>query len=70
MRADVAGGGATGRDCYVLVQRHHGELLLGWSLGPEWRTIYRALAEHDKAQAYPDAVAQAHSEFAELATGT
>jgi DNA invertase Pin-like site-specific DNA recombinase len=37
---------------------------------PSLASIYRALAEHDKAQAYPDAVAQAHSEFAELRTGT
>ncbi|WP_345006223.1 recombinase family protein, partial [Streptosporangium album] len=37
---------------------------------PSLASIYRALAEHDKAQAYPDAVAQAHSEFAELTTGT
>ncbi|MER5628276.1 recombinase family protein [Streptosporangium sp. NPDC002544] len=37
---------------------------------PSLASIYRALAEHDKAQAYPDAVAQAHSEFAEITTGT
>ncbi|WP_257033614.1 hypothetical protein [Streptomyces sp. Ag109_G2-15] len=28
--------------------------------------IYRALAEHEKAQGYPEAVAQAHADFAEL----
>ncbi|MGW0595474.1 recombinase family protein [Streptosporangium sp. NPDC002607] len=37
---------------------------------PSLASIYRALAEHDKAQAYPDAVAWAHSEFAEITTGT
>jgi hypothetical protein len=29
-------------------------------------SIYRALAEHAKAEAYPEAVAQAHSDFAAL----
>ncbi|MCW2881308.1 MAG: hypothetical protein JWQ95_5408 [Sphaerisporangium sp.] len=33
---------------------------------PSLASIYRALAEHDKAQAYPDAITQAHAEFAEL----
>jgi hypothetical protein len=28
-------------------------------------SIYRALAGHEKAAAYPDAVAQAHAEFAQ-----
>ncbi|MER5422757.1 recombinase family protein [Streptosporangium roseum] len=37
---------------------------------PSLASIYRALAEHDKAQSYPDAVAQARAEFAELTTGT
>lgn len=37
---------------------------------PSLASIYRALAERDKAQAHPDAVAQAHSEFAEPRTGT
>ncbi|MEV6909079.1 hypothetical protein [Amycolatopsis sp. NPDC051071] len=31
---------------------------------PGLASIYRALAEHEKAQAYPDAVDQAHAEFA------
>ena len=29
-------------------------------------SIYRALAEHTKTEAYPEAVAQAHSDFATL----
>jgi DNA invertase Pin-like site-specific DNA recombinase len=33
---------------------------------PSLASIYRALAEHDKAQTYPDAIAQAHADFAEL----
>ena len=33
---------------------------------PSLASIYRALAEHAKAQAYPEAVAQAHSDFAAL----
>ncbi|SFI29281.1 hypothetical protein SAMN05216275_102305 [Streptosporangium canum] len=37
---------------------------------PSLASIYRALAEHDKAQSYPDAVAQARAEFAELTTET
>lgn len=32
---------------------------------PSLASIYRALAGHEKAAAYPDAVAQAHAEFAE-----
>ena len=31
---------------------------------PSPASIYRALAEHDKTQAYPDAVDQARAEFA------
>ncbi|WP_420082832.1 hypothetical protein ACN6AT_37565 (plasmid) [Streptomyces sp. JL4002] len=30
------------------------------------RVIYRALAEHEKRQAYPDAVEQAHADFVVL----
>jgi hypothetical protein len=30
-------------------------------------SIYRALAEHEKAQAYPEAVEQARADFAALA---
>jgi DNA invertase Pin-like site-specific DNA recombinase len=33
---------------------------------PSVASIYRALAEHDKAQAYPDVIEQAHAEFATL----
>lgn len=35
---------------------------------PSLASIYRALAEHDKRQAYPEAVAQAHADFATLKT--
>jgi DNA invertase Pin-like site-specific DNA recombinase len=35
---------------------------------PSLASIYRALAEHAKTQAYPDAVDQAHAEFAALPT--
>jgi hypothetical protein len=31
---------------------------------PSVASIYRTLAEHDKAQAYPEALEQAHAEFA------
>ncbi len=31
---------------------------------PSLASIYRALAEHDKAQAYPEAIEQAHADFA------
>jgi hypothetical protein len=30
---------------------------------PSAASIYRALAEHDKAQAYPEALTQAHADF-------
>jgi hypothetical protein len=33
---------------------------------PSLASIYRALAEHEKTLAYPDAVEHAHTEFAEL----
>jgi len=33
---------------------------------PSVASIYRALAEHDKKEAYPEAVAQAHADFADL----
>lgn len=33
---------------------------------PALASIYRALAEHDKAQAYPEAIEQAHADFAAL----
>jgi DNA invertase Pin-like site-specific DNA recombinase len=33
---------------------------------PSLASIYRALAEHEKTLAYPDAVEQAHAEFAAL----
>ena len=34
---------------------------------PSVSSIYRALARHEKAQAYPEAVEQAHTDFAALA---
>ena len=37
---------------------------------PSPASIYRALAEHDKAQAYPEAIDQAHTDFAALQTST
>ena len=33
---------------------------------PSLASIYRALAEHDKAHAYPEAIEQAHADFAAL----
>jgi DNA invertase Pin-like site-specific DNA recombinase len=36
---------------------------------PSVASIYRALAAHAKTQAYPDAVTQAHDEFASLSAG-
>ncbi|MGW1072924.1 hypothetical protein [Streptomyces sp. NPDC002537] len=33
---------------------------------PSVASIYRALAEHEKTKAYPEAVAQAHTDFADL----
>ncbi|MGI5438080.1 hypothetical protein ACQEV4_11850 [Streptomyces shenzhenensis] len=35
---------------------------------PSPASIYRALAEHDKDQAYPEAITQAHTDFADLQT--
>ena len=35
---------------------------------PGLASIYRALAEHEKRQAYPEAVQQAHADFAALQT--
>ncbi|MBA2323389.1 MAG: recombinase family protein, partial [Pseudonocardiales bacterium] len=37
---------------------------------PSLASIYRALAEYEKRQAYPDAVEQATAEFATLRTST
>ena len=37
---------------------------------PSPASIYRALAEHDKAQAYPEAIDQAHADFASLQAST
>ncbi|MFD8523632.1 hypothetical protein ACFV2D_26930 [Streptomyces capillispiralis] len=34
--------------------------------GPSLSSIYRALSEHDKRQAYPEAVQAAHADFAAL----
>ncbi|MEU6017392.1 hypothetical protein ABZ826_26080 [Streptomyces sp. NPDC047515] len=33
---------------------------------PSLSSIYRALAEHEKIQAYPEAITQAHADFADL----
>ncbi|MEU5437276.1 hypothetical protein AB0G73_28400 [Streptomyces sp. NPDC020719] len=33
---------------------------------PSLASIYRALAEHEKQKAYPEAVAQAHADLADL----
>jgi hypothetical protein len=33
---------------------------------PSLASIYRALAEHGKAQAYPEAIEQAHADFVAL----
>ncbi|MCX4971080.1 hypothetical protein OHA98_41450 [Streptomyces sp. NBC_00654] len=33
---------------------------------PSLSSIYRALAEHEKTQAYPEAVETAHADFAAL----
>jgi hypothetical protein len=37
---------------------------------PSPDSIYRALAEHDKAQAYPEAIDQAHADFAAFQAST
>jgi hypothetical protein len=37
---------------------------------PSLASIYRALAEHEKAQTYPEAIKQAHADFAALQAGT
>jgi len=37
---------------------------------PSPASIYRALAEHEKQQAYPDAVEQAHADFTALQAST
>ena len=37
---------------------------------PSLASIYRALAEHDKAQTYPEAIDQAHADFAALQAST
>jgi DNA invertase Pin-like site-specific DNA recombinase len=39
------------------------------SENPALAGIYRALAEHEKKQTYPEAVEQAHAEFVGLQTG-
>ncbi|WP_234357061.1 MULTISPECIES: hypothetical protein [Streptomyces] len=36
---------------------------------PSVASIYRALAEHAKREAYPEAVAQAHADFSALQAG-
>lgn len=38
-------------------------------LNPSVASIYRALAEHEKKEAYPEAVEQAHADFAALQAG-
>jgi DNA invertase Pin-like site-specific DNA recombinase len=47
------------KDLIIPTGKRHGR-------NPSLASIYRALAEHDKAQAYPDAVQQAHAEYAAL----
>jgi hypothetical protein len=47
------------KDLIIPTGKRHGR-------NPSQASIYRALAEHDKAQAYPDAVQQAHAEYAAL----
>lgn len=37
---------------------------------PSLASIYRALAEHEKRQAYPDAIDQAHTDFAAIQSST
>ena len=37
---------------------------------PSLASIYRALAGHDKAQSYPEAIGQAHADFAALQVAT
>ncbi|MEW1659173.1 hypothetical protein [Streptomyces sp. NPDC093707] len=39
------------------------------SQNPSVASIYRALAEHAKREAYPEAVEQAHADFATLQAG-
>ncbi|AJT68618.1 hypothetical protein T261_7016 [Streptomyces lydicus] len=46
----------------VLRRRANGE-------SPSVASVYRALAEHAKREAYPEAVAQAHADFAGLHAG-
>ncbi|MGW3473290.1 hypothetical protein ACWDKQ_33640 [Saccharopolyspora sp. NPDC000995] len=36
---------------------------------PSLASIYRALAEHEQRQRHPDAVEQAHADFAALTAG-
>jgi hypothetical protein len=44
-----------------------GDRTARWSWrSPSLSSIYRALAEHEKAQAYPEAVETAHADFAAL----
>ena len=37
---------------------------------PSVASIYRALVAHERAHAYPEAVAQAHAEFRSVSTAT
>ncbi|MGH3869008.1 MAG: hypothetical protein ACRDQ4_23395 [Pseudonocardiaceae bacterium] len=37
---------------------------------PSLASICRALAEHERAQAYPEAIEQAHADFATLQSST
>jgi DNA invertase Pin-like site-specific DNA recombinase len=46
-------------DLYIATGKRKGH-------NPSLASIYRALAEHEKALAYPEAVEQAHADFAEL----
>ncbi|MGN9789413.1 hypothetical protein ACTMTF_49095 [Nonomuraea sp. ZG12] len=60
------------RACGESVEQIRPDLIIGTGKrkeqNPGLASIYRALAEHEKAQAYPEAVAQARADFADLHT--
>lgn len=51
------------RDLYIPTGKRRGK-------NPSIASIYRALAEHEKRQAHPEAVDQAHADFAAATTST
>ncbi|MGW3435505.1 recombinase family protein [Streptomyces melanosporofaciens] len=51
------------RDLYIPTGKRRGK-------NPSIASIYRALAEHEKRQAHPEAVGQAHADFAAATTST